>query len=428
MKSVYVLIDCNNFFVSCERLFRPDLEGKPVVVLSSNDGCVVARSNEAKQAGIPMGAPAFKHRHTFRQHNIHQFSGNFELYGDVSKRITSLLTTITPRIEIYSVDESFLDISQLPIKDYTAWGHMVQQSILRHIGVPVSIGIARTKTLAKMAAEVGKQRQQYGGVADFVAMPKPERDALLASMPINEVWGIGWRLAPKLRAEGVGNALALSTLRPQRAQQLMGVNGRKLVSELNDISCHKLEHEGRVVQSIMRSRTFGEDTNIQHALEAAIATLGAQAAFRLRRSRLLTRRIGVMVTTNKHKPGYRRWYQEVVLSTPTQDSGQIISLLVDELASIFSDKQMYHRLGVSLHDFVPQGSLQTDLFRTVDIPGHDRAQARMQALDAINQKWGRGRIRYAAEDLDKTWQPKHHIRSPRYVSNWDELPEARIVL
>lgn len=423
-KAIYALIDCNNFFVSCERIFRPDLESKPVVVLSSNDGCVVARSNEAKRAGIPMGAPAFKYQHLFREHNIHKFSGNFELYGDISKRITSLLTTITPRIEIYSVDESFLDISSLPIEDYQAWGKVVRDSIMRHIGVPVSIGIAPTKTLAKMAAEISKQRDEFEGVADFVHMPTAQRETLLASMPIGEVWGIGWRLAPKMRAEGVGNALALAQLRPQRAQQLMGINGRKVVSELNGISCHELVREGRIAQSIMRSRTFGEDTNAEHALESAIATLGAQAAFSLRQSQLLSSRIGLFVTTNQHKPGFRRWYQEVRLGTPTQESGQIISLLVAELGKIFSNKQQYHRLGIYLHDFVPASSLQVDLFGTVNTRQHDRDQARMRALDAINQKWGRGQIRYAAEDLNNSWRPKHQIRSPRYVSNWDELPEA----
>jgi DNA polymerase V len=425
--TVYALIDCNNFFVSCERVFRPELEGKPVVVLSSNDGCAVARSNEAKKLGIPMGAPAFKYRYLFREHNVRQFSGNFELYGDISKRITSLLTTITPRIEIYSVDESFLDISSLPINNYVAWGKAVKENVMRHIGVPVSIGIAPTKTLAKMAAEIGKQREEFEGVADFVHMPLVQREALLASMPVSEVWGVGWRLAPKLRAEGVGTALALAQLRPQRAQQLMGINGRKVAAELSGISCHELEREARVAQSIMRSRTFGEDTNVQHALEAAIATLGAQAAFRLRRANLLSRRIGLFVTTNQHKPGFRRWYQEVKLSTPTQETGQIISLLVDELDKIFSNKQSYHRLGVYLHDFVPADSLQVDLFGKVDVDGHDKARARMRALDAINQKWGRGRIGYAAEGLDNSWQPKHQIRSPRYVSNWDELPEAKIV-
>jgi DNA polymerase V len=425
--SVYALIDCNNFFVSCERVFQPNLEGKPVVVLSSGDGCVVARSNEAKRAGVPMGAPVFKHKELFQKHNIIKFSANFELYGDISKRITALLTTITPRIEIYSVDESFLDLSELPIKDYEAWGRMVRDAIWRDVGVPVSIGIAPTKTLAKLAGEIAKKHPGYKGAFSFVNLEESRREAALASMPIEEIWGIGWRLAPKVRAEGISTALALSTMRPQRAQQLMGVHGRQMVSELNGTACFGLTPEHDPAKSILRSRTFGEDTNQAHVLEAAIATLGAQAAYKLRREGLLARRVGIFTSTNRHKPGYRSWVRELKLTMPTGDSGQIIGMLVDELQEFFSDKQQYHRLGVFLHDFVPEKALQTDLLGYVDTEHHDKAQSRMEALDLINTKWGKGKIYYAAEDLSKTWRPRHQIRSQRYVSNWDELPEAHIV-
>ncbi|MET1033314.1 MAG: hypothetical protein ABWX94_02340, partial [Candidatus Saccharimonadales bacterium] len=190
-EKVYALIDCNNFFVSCERLFRPDMENRPVVVLSSNDGCVVARSNEAKQLGVPMGAPVFKHRELFQKHNIQQFSGSFELYGDISKRITTLLTTITPRIEIYSVDESFLDISELALTDYTAWAKAVKASVFKNIGVPVSIGIAPTKTLAKLASEIAKTHQEHEGVFNFIGLDPIKRDEALHHMPVSNVWGIG---------------------------------------------------------------------------------------------------------------------------------------------------------------------------------------------------------------------------------------------
>jgi len=424
---VYVLVDCNNFFVSCERLFRPDLENKPVVVLSSNDGCVVARSNEAKQLGIPMGAPAFKHRQTFRDHHITQFSGSFELYGDISKRITALLATITPRIEIYSVDESFLDISALPITDYEAWGRMVKAAVQRDIGVPVSLGIAPTKTLAKMASEIAKQHDEYGGAFSFIGLDPAKRDAVLHTMPVQEVWGIGWRLAPKVRAEGVATALNLANMRPQRAQQLMGIHGRQLVSELNGVNCYTLTSERTAAKSIMRSRTFGEDTSQAHVLEAAIASMAARAAFALRNEKLLARRIGFFTTTNRHKPGYRRWAREVQLATPTNDSGEIMRILTDELTDVYNDKQMYHRLGVFLHDFVPEDAVQTDLLGTVDTAQHDRAKARMRALDSVNNRWGKHKLYYAAEDLSQAWQPRRHIGSPRYVSNWNELPEAHIV-
>jgi DNA polymerase V len=425
-EKIYALIDCNNFFVSCERVFRPDLEGKPVAVLSSNDGCVVARSNETKKLGIPMGAPAFKFREIFEKHKVVRFSANFELYGDISKRITSLLTTITPRIEVYSVDESFLDITNLPIEDYEAWGREVRARILRYIGVPVSIGIAGSKTLAKLAAEIPKKYEGYKGAFSFVGLAPERRDAALQAMPVQDIWGVGWRLAPKLRAEGISSAYSLAHMRPQRAQQLMGVNGRKMVAELNGTACHGLTGEHDPAKSIMRSRTFGEDTNQLHVLEAAIATLGSQAAFKLRREELLARRIGVFANTNRHKPGYKRWVHEIRLDMPSNDSGVIISRLIQDLDEVFAGNHPYHRLGVFLYDFVPESSLQTDLLGAVDPAQHERSQSRMQAMDVINGKWGRGKIRYAAEDLSKIWQPKHQIRSPRYVSNWHELPEAFI--
>ena len=426
-QKVFALVDCNNFFVSCERIFRPELEGKPVAVLSSNDGCVVARSNETKRLGIPMGAPAFKFKEIFQRNRITKFSANFELYGDISKRITSLLTTITPRIEVYSVDESFLDITELPIEDYEAWGRTVKAEIQRHVGVPVSVGIAPTKTLAKLASDIPKQHEGYKGAFSFTNLDPSRREAALSAMSVQDIWGVGWRLAPKLRAEGVMNALGLSNMSPRRAQQIMGIHGRKLVAELNGISCHGLTPEHDPAKSIMRSRTFGEDTNQVHVLEAAIATLGAQACFALRRENLLARRIGIFSNTSKHKPGYRSWVREVKLGMPTNDTGFVINTLVNELASLYNSQQQYHRLGVFLYDFVPDQALQIDLLGSVDTGRHDKAMARMQAMDALNNKWGRGKVYYAAEDLSKSWQPKHQIRSPRYVSNWDELPEAHVM-
>lgn len=424
--SIFGLVDCNNFFVSCERLFRPDLENVPVVVLSSNDGCVVARSNQAKALGIPMGAPAFQYRPIFEQNRIVQFSANFELYGDISKRISQILTQVTPRIEIYSVDESFLDLSELNIGDYRAWGTSLRARILREVGVPVSIGIAPSKTLAKLGSEVAKTHEEYAGVYPFVGTSAAERDTVLATVPIRNVWGVGRKFSPKLLAEGISTAKAFAALRPQRAQQLMGIHGRQLVSELCGTACYPLEMTNTVAKSIMRSRTFGEDTHEAHVLEASIATLSAQAAFRLRQARLSAKHIGFFVNTNRHKPGYRQWSREVRLDTPTDDTGKIITLLTSELAAIYQRSQSYHRLGVYLYDLVGNNLLQTDLLGTANIVEHDRDQARMAALDQINRRFGKGHLRYAAEDLSKHWEPKHQLRSPRYVSVWDELPVAHV--
>lgn len=426
MGTVFALIDCNNFFVSCERLFRPDLEHKPVVVLSSNDGCVVARSNEAKALGIPMGAPAFKYRQLFKAHGVTQLSANFEIYGDISKRIIAILTTVTPQIEVYSVDESFLDLSALPITDYAAWGRVVVQTIARQIGVPVSVGIAPTKTLAKLAAEIAKNDATHQSTVNMAGMDPAKREAVLATVPIQHVWGVGRKLSPRLRAEGIHNALALARLRPHLAGQLMGVHGKKLVSELNGIACHGLEIEGRTAQTIMRSRTFGEDTNQQHVIESAIANMAARAAFALRREKLLAMRIGFFISTNRHKPGHSQWVRSLSLSSPTDDTGQITSLLTQEFAQIFNPSQQYHRLGVFLDHLVPETALQLDLLGQVDAKAHDKSQARMQALDRINSKFGRHKIYFASEKLATSWEPKYHIRSPRYVSSWEELPQAYI--
>lgn len=432
---LFALIDCNNFFVSCERLFRPDLEGKPVVVLSSNDGCAVSRSTEAKELGIPMGAPAFKYRELFERHGVVKFSANFELYGNISRRITALLTSVTPRIEIYSVDESFLDLSQLPITDYEAWGKEIRQLILDWVGIPVSIGIAPTKTLAKLANLRAKKDPELGGVLSFVSNRRATELTVfdqtktrqhLAKTPIGDIWGVGWRFAPKLRGEGLSSALILADSPPKYAQQLMGIHGRQLVAELNGISCYPLELEGKLPKSISVTRTFGKDTTDSEVVEAAIASFATRGAFKLRRSCQMTSRVSMFTTTSKHKPGYASWSREVVLPQPTADTEFLIKTLTKLFRDIYHPGIMYHRAGILLHDFVPDSQLQTDLLGTIDIGRHDIARNRMTAVDAINNKFGSHKIRYAAEDLRQDWTPQRKIRSPRYVSQWEDLPTVRI--
>lgn len=423
--TVFALIDCNNFFVSCERVFRPDLEGKPVVVLSSNDGCVVARSNESKALGVPMGAPAFQWRPFFKTHGIVQFSANFELYGDLSRRITSILTRITPRTEVYSIDESFLDISRLDIADYTTWGRAVRQQVLQSVGVPVSIGIAPTKTLAKLGADYAKKKPDFAGVLDLASIAAQEREIHLAQVPVEDVWGVGRRLAPRLKAEGVHTALALSRMPPRWARQIMGLPGLQMVHELSGLSCHGLTPFHSPPKSIMRSRTFGEDTHDLPVLEAAVASLTARAAFEAYTSGALAREAVLFVTTSRHKPGYRAWTETVRFDLPTNDGGRLIRAMTDRLRTIYNPDQAYHRAGVTLYNLVSMSSLQANLFDASHPAEHDASLGRMRAMEAINAKFGRGHLHYATEDLSRTWQPKQLLRSPRYVSRWDELPEAR---
>ncbi len=427
MKPVFALIDCNNFFVSCERIFRPDLEGKPVVVLSSNDGCAVARSNEAKALGIPMGAPAFKYRELFNRHSVVQFSANFELYGDISQRMTSILTGVTPRTEVYSVDESFLDLSELEIDDYQAWGRAIRQRIWREVGLPVSIGIAPSKTLAKLGADRAKKEAAGYGVLDFMSLGPRWKEHELRQSPVEDIWGVGRKLGPRLKAEGVFTAFDLSQMRPKRAQQLLGIHGRQMVAELGGACCHPLERIGKVRQTVMHGRTFGEDTDNLAVVAASIATLAAQAAFRLRREGLLTRQAVVMLNTSRFKPGYQHQVAELHFDTPTADTGYLVSQLVRQVERLFRSGQQYHRANVLFYDLVDGSALQTDLLGFVDVAVSQAEQARMQALDSLNRRYGKNTVRYAAEDLSKRWEPKHQLRSPRYTSQWSELPVARIL-
>lgn len=418
---MFALVDCNNFFVSCERLFRPDLADKPVVVLSSNDGCIVARSNEAKALDIPMGAPAFQWRDVFDRHHVVEFSANFELYGDISRRITALLTDVTPRLEIYSIDEAFLDLSELPIDDYEAWGRAARARILRWTGMPVSIGIAPSKTLAKLASARAKQDPTLGGVL----MLGGADPAHLTATAVQDIWGVGWRLAPRLRAEGIHTAQGLASLSPRFAQQLMGIRGRQVVAELNGTSCFPLEREHRPRQSIMRTRTFGQDTNSLHELESAIATFVIRATYRLRQDDLLADRAGLFLTTNRKKPNYQMREQEVQLQQPTADPGSIIMQLVTVLTELHRPHVHYHRAGVWLGGFSPTSAFQPDLFGQRDSELHARSVQRLSAVDSLNQRLGKGTITYAATQLGSSWNPTKLKASPAYTTAWTDLPIAR---
>lgn len=423
---MFALIDCNNFFVSCERLFRPELENRPVVVLSSNDGCAVSRSAEAKALGIPMGAPAFKYKELFRRHGVVSFSANFELYGDISQRLTTLLTRVTPKIEIYSVDESFLDLSELHIPDYDTWGHTLRERILREIGIPVSVGIASSKTLAKLANHRAKKDPALAGSLAITDPGNPECTKYYLQTPIEELWGVGWRLTPKLKAHGLHTAEDMRRINPPWARQLMGKHGVQMVAELNGTCCLPLEQGESVHQTIMRGRTLGQEVRQLEPLQAAVANLTARAAFCLRRDNQLVRTASLIMNTNKHKPGYRRIGKTVRFMTPTADTGQICRALVDALREVHQPALGIYRVNVLFHELVPADFLKLDLFGEVSPDAHDRDQARMAAFDAINVRFGKGHVRYAAETLSKAWQPRKGSCSPRYTTHWDDLPVARL--
>ncbi len=423
---IFALIDCNNFFVSCVRAFRPDLEGKPVVALSSNDGCVVARSNEAKALGIPMGAPVFKWKEIFKRHNVIQFSGNFELYADMSRRVTAMLKSITPHIEIYSVDESFLDLSELEIEDYTAWAKQVRAMVLQWTGLPVAIGIAGSKTLAKLATDRAKKEFELGGVLDLYSPHPEDRAPYMERTRLKDIWGVGWRLAPRLKAEGIHSAMDIANMRPQFAQSLMGIHGRQLVAELNGECCLPLTKVGKPAQSIANTRTFGEDTNQFHVLEAAIASFASKTTQKLRAGHQLTTKAGIFIATNKHKPGYRMQTETVDFLAPTADTGKITQVLTEKLRDMFNSHSSYHRAGVWLYDFIPERAFQIDLLGNARPDIHEQSTDRMSAVDNLNERYGKHTIYYAAEDLGNSWQPQRKQQMPRFTTRWDELAPVTI--
>lgn len=424
---IFALIDCNNFFVSCLRLFQPNLENQPVVALSSNDGCVVARSNEAKALGIPMGAPVFKWRQFFKNNHVVQVSGNFELYGDISKRIINLLATITPHLEIYSIDESFLDLSELKIEDYTIWGREVRKLIQQHIGIPVAVGIAPTKTLAKLASKHAKKNLQLDNVLNLENISKYNLEQYLKQTPVQDVWGIGRKLAIRLYAEGINSAKDLAAIRPQYAQSLMGINGRQTATELNGISCYPLQKCSKPAKSITSTRTFGEDTNQFYVIESALTALITNASQRLRTNNQLARQLGFFIATNRFRPGYINHTAKINLNRPTNDSGQLIKTILQLAYPKFSSKHQYHRAGIWLSDLVSQNNLQFNLFDKLNYKIHTDELSRMQAVDSLNKRYGKHTVYYAGEDLGNAWQPKHCLKTPHYTTSWSDLPKIKLV-
>lgn len=413
--SWYALVDCNNFFVSCERVFRPELAHRPVAVLSNNDGCIIARSNEVKALGITMGAPLFTVRELVRRHDVTLFSANFELYGDMSQRIIALLREEVPLIEVYSIDEAFLDLSSLPIGDKQAWAQRLRQRIWREIGIPVSIGVAPTKTLAKVASTAAKHADGVVVVGDDV-----QRAMLLRALPIEELWGIGRRLAPKLRDRGITTAGQLVGASDAWLEQQLTLTTMRMVRELRGEACLGFGDAHSERKMIMRSRSFGHTVRAYHQLEGAVATFAARAAVRLREQDSLTRQVAVMIATGKHTDSPKRFGTVVSLAEPTNDTARIITAALTGLEGVYQPEFGYKRAAVWLLDIVGREAWQLSLLEPVR--QRDDRDVLMQTLDRLNRRYGAVLWHAAERRQDTGWHSKHELRSPRYTTSWAELP------
>ncbi len=414
---MFGLCDCNNFYVSCERLFNPALEGRAVVVMSGNDGCVVARSNEAKALGIKMGQPMFQIADLVKRQGVVAISGNLQLYGDISSRVMTTLADLLPSIEVYSIDEAFIDLSGFDIDGLKSLGEEVSRGVRRSVGVPVSLGIAPTKTLAKVAAKLCKSYPRLKGCC---LMYRDEDIAkVLNSYPVGDVWGIGRRSVEMLKRYNITTAEQFRAAPKEWVQSQMGVTGLRTWSELHSQSCIELDGSESGRQSIMVSRSFRSELRDFDELRRAIATFATRAAEKLRGQRSLTSQMQVFIRTNRHRTDYAQHEGSIFVNfeTPTDSTLEIVAAASAKLQMLFRDGYGYKKAGVVLYGISDNNGVQSSLFDTIDRTKHANL---MSAIDRINSEMGRSTIKMATEGDGKLPTTTAN-QSPNYSTQWDDL-------
>jgi len=419
MKRSIALIDVNNFYVSCERVFNPKLNNKPVVVLSNNDGCAISRSNEAKELGIKMGEPWFKCQELARQYHIQGLSSNYALYADMSNRVMAILRDFSPNQEVYSIDECFLDLTGF--KNLTSYGQEMRGRILKWTGLPVCVGIGATKTLAKLANHCAKKMPEFEGVCDFGALANHESNALLMKIEVGEVWGVGRRLTSKLLALGIKTAYDLKQADPEYLRQQFSVVMAKTVSELNGTICIELEDISPPRKQILSSRSFGQPVRDYNSLAEAITLYMSRAAEKLRAQDSVAGLLHVYIRTNPHKPDDPQYANGMTISlpSPTDDTLQLVKTALWVLKRLYKRHYAYAKAGVYLGDLMPRSSAQIDLFTSAQPTS--RSQNLMSTIDQIQAKMGRGSIKLASEGMSYSWKMRSGRKSPNYTTSWDGL-------
>lgn len=419
------LVDCNNFYVSCERVFNPKLEGKPVVVLSNNDGCAVARSAEVKALGIKMAEPWFKLEKLAKQHGIIALSSNYALYGDLSARVMSTLANFSPKQEIYSIDECFLDLGGFDPQSLVDYGQTIRRTIKRNIGIPVCVGIADTKTLAKLANHCAKKGLAGSeGVCDFGRLNEAQRSKLFASLPVGDIWGVGRRITERLLAMNIVTVEDLRLANPEYIRDQLSVVLERTVKELNGISCIELEDANTPRQQIMVSRSFAKTVTGLADLTESVAHFATRAAEKLRHDGSVATSLCVYVRTNtfsESDPQYQR-SMIVPLSQPSDDTVKLVGAAIKGLKAIYRSGYHYKKSGVLLMGLQAKGTIQATLFD--DPAEQEKSNNLMQVMDTINHKMGQGSVGIAASGIRQRWAMRQEKKSPSYTTEWDELPLA----
>lgn len=423
MSQIIALVDCNNFYCSCERVFNPKLENRPVVVLSNNDGCVVARSNEAKALGIKMGEPAFKLGEFRQKHNLAILSSNYTLYGDMSQRVMQCLAEYTPDLEIYSIDEAFLDFSGFTHRDLAAYSREIKQKIQQYTGIPISIGIATTKTLAKVANRIAKKSNKAKGVLNLV--DSPYLDLALQRTEVGDVWGVGSSYTKLLEKHNIYNALELKNADQKWIRKERGIVGLRTVLELNGTSCIPLEEMPSDKKSTAVTRSFGKAVETLEQLQEALSAYAYRAGEKLRQSQLEAASMTVFFRTgsyDKSQP-YRSWGTTVSFLSSTNDSRELVNNARKVAENLFEPGFKLKKAGVILLGLTPEGEKQLSLFEKSEAD-KKRSQGLMQVMDTINNRYGRNTIQLASSGIRKKWQMKANYKSPKYTTSWDELPKV----
>ena len=439
----FALIDGNSFYASCQMVFDPSLQNRPVVVLSNNDGCVVAANSQAKalEAGMSqqygqggyhaarsdsmMFQPYFKVTAFLKQHHAAVFSSNYELYADMSQRMHTIIGQFSPHQEIYSIDESFLELSTLPIKNLTEYGQQIKQRVNQWIGIPVAVGIAPSKTLAKLANHIAKKQMNLNGVLDYASLPAETQAALLKTIKVGKVWGIGKRLSQQLEAKQILTAYDLQQACPKSIRKQFSVNVERIVQELNGQACLLLNETHPNKQQIVSSRSFGQLVTELDFMQQAVASYTATAAAKLRQQNSVCKRISVFITTHKYKPDhpqYRNVYQ-IPLIYPTDNSVLLTKMAIRALKHIWLNGYQYQKASVTLSELSDKGALQIDLFAdNPQFSGNPRSDKLMKVMDTLNLSMGKGTIQLANSGLQQqTWRMNRNLMSPRYTTQWPDL-------
>jgi DNA polymerase V len=421
---IIALIDCNSFYASCERVFQPRLRDKPLVVLSNNDGCVVARSKEAKAVGVPMGAPAFKFRDLFELKGVFVFSSNYALYGDLSRRVFETLFEFSPDVEIYSIDEAFVDLTHLHSTNLLELGRNIRRTIFKWTGIPVSVGIAHTRTLAKIANELGKMNESFGGVVDLTTMTRCEVDKNLETIPVEDVWGVGRQYSKMLRGMGIDNAFKLKYTDTRMIRKRMTVMGERLVRELNNAPCVTLKDNSDPKKIIASTRSFRYDVYDYKELRQAVAKYTARAAEKLRHDKSVASFVQVFILTNRFKKDKPQYFNNAMVRLPFPSSFNptLVKQALYCLDHIFKSGYPYKKAGVLLMGIQPASHIQYDMFFPEKEKVREKENVLMTCVDKINASWGRDTVKLASEGVEQKWYMRQDQKSRRYTTCWQELP------